>query len=211
MGYARRFLCNTAFQHPCRHRTTWTGCLKTAQEQTKHPVYNQIDYIISQAKLKSLLTDSRSYGGMETNTDHKIVVTKIDLKDMFAIWSKKPQLVNRIDVSKLSSDVGLQMKLTEAVATKLQNQGTIETAKTQMNHLVKCLMVAATETVGFVQTTHKGQRYDPEMEALSLQRKVLRLQIYEMKDPTKAKELQKQCNKLLHKREESNESRHRQA
>ena len=42
-------------------------------------------------KLKTLVSDSRSYGGTETNSDHKIVVTKIDLKGMFAIWCKKPQ------------------------------------------------------------------------------------------------------------------------
>ena len=33
------FLCNTAFQHPCRHRTTWTGWKKTTQGETKQPIY----------------------------------------------------------------------------------------------------------------------------------------------------------------------------
>ena len=59
--------------------------------ETKQPVYNQTDYVLSQMKLKTLVSDSRSYGGTETNSDHKIVVTKIDLKGMFAIWCKKPQ------------------------------------------------------------------------------------------------------------------------
>ena len=77
----------------------------------KEPVYNQIHYVLTQMKLKSLVSDSRSYGGAETNSDHKIVVTKIDLKGMFAIWSKKPQPVRRIDVTKLPSVAGLQRKL----------------------------------------------------------------------------------------------------
>ena len=192
------FLCNTAFQHPGRHWTTWTGWTKTTQGETKQPVYNQIDYVLSQMRLKSLWSDSRSYGAVETNSDHKIVVTKIDLKGMFGIRSKKPQPVRRIDVTKLPLDAGLQGKLKETVVIKLHNQGTIGTAKDQMNHLVKCLKGAAAETAGFVQTTRKGHRYDPEIETLSKQQKDLRLQINETKDPTKAKELKKQRNKGFH-------------
>ena len=86
------FLCNAAFQHPCRHRTTRTGWIKTTQGETKQPIYNQIDFILSQMKLKPLLSYSRSYGGAETNSDHKIVVAIIDLKGMFTIWSKNLSL-----------------------------------------------------------------------------------------------------------------------
>ena len=85
------FLCNTAFQHPCRHRTTWTGWIKTTQGETKQHIYNQIDFILSRMKLKLLLSDFRSYSGAETNSDHKIVVARIDLKGMFTIWSKQSQ------------------------------------------------------------------------------------------------------------------------
>ena len=35
------FQCNTAFQHSCRHRTTWRGWIKAAQGETKQPVCNQ--------------------------------------------------------------------------------------------------------------------------------------------------------------------------
>ena len=79
-------------------------------------------------KVKSLLTVSRSYGGVETAYDQKTIVAKI-LKGMFAIWSKKPQHVRRIDVTKLPSDAGLQRQLRETVVTKLHIQGTIGTAK----------------------------------------------------------------------------------
>ena len=117
------------------------------------------------------------------------MVAKTDLKGMFTIWSKKPQLVSRTDVTKLSSDAGLQKELTEAVATKKHNK--------DMSHLVKCLKDAAAETVGHAQTTHSSHRYDPEIEALSRQQKYLSLQVNETKHPAKAKELQKQHNKVL--------------
>ena len=124
-------------------------------------------------------------------------MAKTDLKGTFTIWSKKPQLVSRTDVTKLSSDAGLQKELTEAVATKMHNKDMNGTAKNRTNHLVKCLKDAAAETVGYAQTTHSSHQYDPEIEALSRQQKDLSLQVNETKHPAKAKELQKQHNKVL--------------
>ena len=118
-------------------------------------------FILSQMKLKPLLSDSESYGGAEKNSDHKIAVAKTDLKGMFTIWSKMPQPLSRIDVSKFSSDAGLQKELTEAVATKMHNKDMNGTAKNVMNHLVTCLKDAAAETVGHAQTTHSSHQYDP--------------------------------------------------
>ena len=98
---------------------------------------SQLWIIIADGPTIKTSTGNPQLGGAETNLDHKIVVTKIDLKGMFTIWSKKPQPINRIDVSKLPSDADLQQKLKEAVVIKLHNQGTISTEKDPLNLLVR--------------------------------------------------------------------------
>ena len=41
------FACNTAFEHPSQHKTTWTGWIPHPSSPTASlPVYNQIDYIL---------------------------------------------------------------------------------------------------------------------------------------------------------------------
>ena len=57
------FLCNTAFQHPSRHCTTWEGRFKPPGVTYNVPVYNTIDFIIIPTKYRSLLYDSHSYAG----------------------------------------------------------------------------------------------------------------------------------------------------
>ena len=70
-------LTNTLFQHKKSHRTTWTAPFRNfitrTGEERRNPVRNQIDYIITRKQHRGFVTDSRSYGGIRTNTDHKLV------------------------------------------------------------------------------------------------------------------------------------------
>ena len=74
-------VANSCFQHPAKHITTWsqqrtdTGAVNT--------IFNQIDYIICDQKHKHILTDARSYSGTETHSDHRLVVTRIEVN-----WAK---------------------------------------------------------------------------------------------------------------------------
>ena len=68
-------ITNTVFQHKQAHRTTWTSPDGTYK--------NQIDYIITKLQHKNLVTNSRSYGGIESYTDHNLVKTQINFR-----WSK---------------------------------------------------------------------------------------------------------------------------
>ncbi len=69
----RLFLSNTAFLHPKRHRTTWSGKI---QDKI---YYNQIDYIIMKASQKSVLVNARSFVNSRFLSDHKIVISTFDL------------------------------------------------------------------------------------------------------------------------------------
>ena len=59
------FAINTAFQHPCRHRTTRVSSIakpgRPADSDEKIPTYVQIDYILCRRKAKCLFNDARAF------------------------------------------------------------------------------------------------------------------------------------------------------
>ena len=65
-------LTNTQFKHKMAHRSTWVSVLKPKIER-KNLYRNQIHYIITRKRHKLFVTNSRSYSGIETTTDHKLV------------------------------------------------------------------------------------------------------------------------------------------
>ena len=83
----RKDLCitNTFFQHKLGHRTTWIAPMRSFKTydgtERRNPIRNQIDFIIIQKQIKHLVTNSRSYGGINTNTDHKMVIMNINLEE----------------------------------------------------------------------------------------------------------------------------------
>ena len=76
-------ITNTLFPHNLSHRTTWTApereYITYDGTVRRNPTRNQIDYVIIRNEHKHLLQDSRSYGGTQTDTDHKMVMSKIFL------------------------------------------------------------------------------------------------------------------------------------
>ena len=97
-------LTNTLFCHKLCHRTTWT-CPERKNSARKNPYRNQIDYIIVNNKFKSLLIDSRSFGGIETQTDHKLVKAKLKL-NWYKAYQKENSNANRtkLDIGKLKNE-----------------------------------------------------------------------------------------------------------
>ena len=91
------YLTNTTFNHKMAHRTTWTA--PERKEPVKHhdgtprinPYRNQIDYILTKCEHKKLITDSRSYGGFTTKTDHKLIKMSMNLQ-----WWKLTRNISKI-------------------------------------------------------------------------------------------------------------------
>ena len=71
-------LTNTFFRHRSAHITTWESPERT-QDFTdsrsgtvrKNPYRNQVDYVLIKNRQDIRVTDSRSYGGINTKSDHK--------------------------------------------------------------------------------------------------------------------------------------------
>jgi exonuclease III len=85
------FISNTNFKHSARHISTWRGHGKI-NNNNKHIIknnethklyFNQIDYILINKRDKLLLKDSRSYEGTNYKSDHKLVITTLNLNDYF--------------------------------------------------------------------------------------------------------------------------------
>jgi hypothetical protein len=74
---------NTFFAHRACHRTAWPGHRRDASTGQIVPIYNQIDYILTPHNQLNLVTNVRSYSGMLTESDHRLVVTTTSTKPAY--------------------------------------------------------------------------------------------------------------------------------
>ena len=79
-SYLRDFLVqnqlvvnNTKFKHKLAHRTTW----ECSNRYRYNPVRNQIDFILCKRKTFPSVSNSRSYNGFKTKSDHRLVISDI--------------------------------------------------------------------------------------------------------------------------------------
>ena len=104
------FACNTAFEHPSHHKTTWTGWIPhPSNPSTSIPDYKQIDYILCKTTSKCLLTDARSYGGATLSSDHKPVVARLQFSILPLVWKRLSRKSNvKFNVQQLCTDSSVQ-------------------------------------------------------------------------------------------------------
>jgi exonuclease III len=76
------YATNTRFQHPMRHRSTWSGIL-SQHDGTSKQFFNQIDYIAIDQSLKHCVKDARAYNGQSHVSDHSLVVSHMNLYAAF--------------------------------------------------------------------------------------------------------------------------------
>jgi exonuclease III len=97
-------LCNTLFPHKMAHRTTWEAPERKQEHKDKNgeirrnPYRNQIDYIMTRKKHRRFIEDARSYSGIETYTDHRLVKAKLNIE-----WykMKPPKNKSKLKIEKL--------------------------------------------------------------------------------------------------------------
>ena len=105
-------ITNTTFEHKLTNRTTWTAPMREfvtkEGKARRNPVRNEIEYIIVRQNMKHLVTNSRSYGGILTDSYHKIVIADINM-DLKKIYEKSCMArKNNIDVDKFQEDTKKQ-------------------------------------------------------------------------------------------------------
>ena len=117
-------LSNTLLYHKMAHRTTWTCPQRIDDHKDKHgqirrnPYRNQIDYILVRTKHKQMIQNSRSYSGINTNTDHRLVITTIKL-EWFKIYNSK-QEIERHNTHKLSGEASCKEAYQTTITEKYE-------------------------------------------------------------------------------------------
>lgn len=199
------FATNTAFKHPCRHRTTWTGHIADRKAKTESKatiaIFNQIDFVLCKAKAKLLLQDSRSYGGADLNSDHKVVITRLNINKICLLHKKHPKEREvRYDLPRLTSDPTTQASYKESLRKQLAMREHSCDPNKALSTLLKCMETSATSEIGVLKNNRHGRHTeDPLVSKLSAQQRALRLRIYQRGQSEDRTILRRERNNILHK------------
>ena len=122
-------ITNTLFQHKMPHRTTWECPERKNEHKDKdggvrrNPYRNQIDYILVRIKHRALITNSRSYNGLETFTDHRLVKANLNINWQLVKYNtKKRQSASSINIQLGLRDPSCRKLYSEAVKKAMENK-----------------------------------------------------------------------------------------
>ena len=190
------YACNTSFKHPARHTTTWHGTT-TARGNPDKTVkyYKQIDFILCRPKYKVNATDSRSYGGALLTSDHKPVVARFVLNRKYLVH-KKHKTKKKLDIGRLHDPIveqNMLLQFEELARSRTRTMNPNEDLNNLMADAYKC----AESTLGTIPPQkHKDFSSDPEVSAMSHERKSLIISNTQNKDPTDRREVKRRINQL---------------
>ena len=193
-----QFITNSSFRHPARHITTWSSQRKDPSTNMMIQIYNQIDYILMDEKQKQTLIDARSYSGTETYSDHRLVVTRIQI-NWAKIYKRKmtntqvQRFNNKILINDARSRNKYQKEINQRVE-ELKSENKNPTVWTEMKVIIK---EVAKEQLGYENKEKKRQVMDRKAANMSKQQQKLRLQIENTTDINKINELKKERKRIL--------------
>ena len=190
-------ITNTLFQHPARHKTTWTQTKHMKKTGKVSTIFCMLDYIICQQRHRHMFTNSRSYAGTTLTSDHRLVAAKIVVS-----WHRMRRMkctpTGRYNVDKIKY---LKDDYEKELSTRLDGlrdehkgkpQDLWDSAKTEMK-------TAAEKTVGTAERKSKTKSSNPVIESLSMKQKEQRLKINDgrIKSPDELETLKKERNQTL--------------
>ena len=199
------FICNSAFQHPAKHITTWTNRKKDPKTGKMISIYHQIDYIIMYKEQARTLLNARAYAGTETTSDHKLVKSEFEV-NWVKLYRKqsKGNKIKYFNTNKLIEDVetrkNYQVQLDREIQ-KMRREETVETGET-WNKLQTVIKQVAENVVGYKEKSKHNKFQDDELEIMSKQQKDLRLVIENTDDVQKVDEMKKKRKSILIKMKE---------
>ena len=164
------YATNTTFQHLYKNRTTWCGNIKDKQ------IFNQIDYIIiKQHELRrpNILRNSRSHEDMNFSSDHKIVITTLDLTTLYIQFSKfKTHSNNKIKVNRsiLAEDETSREKYQKYLEKYLLENKNLNDPNMYHDNLMQAISKSVKETLPQVEISKRRNvkfAEDQELQELS--------------------------------------------
>ena len=147
-------------------------------------------------------TDSQSYSGMLLHSDHRLVVAKLDLRQLFNVWGciEKAQIHKhvRYNTDSFVNDPYRAM-FHAAMSDSISKVNTNTTASerwTSMQHLLK---LAAESTIGkTAATTRRDTPHCSEMAAMSAKQRQLKLWHQNTRNSTTREGIKRQRKTILH-------------
>ena len=195
-------ITNTLFKHKMCHRTTWEAPFRNFKtregEERKNPVRNQIDYVITRKNHQKFVMDSRSYGGIATETDHKLVKTTLKIE-----WHKiksNTEKTEKIDISNFYNEDN-KTAYRKEVLKGIEEVEHQETIQDKWNSICQISKDAGKKVLGVI-TNHKEKK-DEKLQKLSTESKKIRQDILAAQDAEvrkKKKEQRKSLKKKLRER-----------
>ena len=159
----RLMISNTFFKHKISQRTTWIS--PNGKQK------NQIDFILVKKSRGIQIKNSRSYGGLTTSSDHKMVMMSCTFKWPYTKSNKNQPKIN---IENLRNDQTNET-FREKVKVKL-DESTIDNPQESWNEIVSTLISTSKEVLGMTKK-HQINNNNDEIIELSKQQKNLRLQI----------------------------------
>jgi len=185
-------LTNTIFKHKMCHRSTWISNL-TPSPPRKNQYRNQIDYVITRKKHINQCLDSRSFGGINTYTDHKLVKTTMKIK-MCKVKFNKPKVKPRIDKLRDEKIAIVYKEKTSELLQKYTKES--ETPQDIWTKICNACHEAAEITIP--KPDIKGKENIKEIEELSLKQRKIRNDIESTSDE-KLRNILKQDRRTIQK------------
>ena len=125
---------------PYRNFQTWNG------ESRLNPVRNKIDYVIMRNEHGRFVTNSRAYGGIETETDHKPIKTEVNFEwYKIKLKSGKPQ--RKLDIKGFSNK-SKQNEYNEEVRNNIDRIACQKSGQEKWNEICKVCMEGAEKVLG---------------------------------------------------------------
>ena len=191
-------VCNTFFKHKPSHITTWeapektNGCIDRNSKTPRNNRYrNQIDYILIRKHNGINITDARSYGGMLTTSDHKLVMVTCTIKWPYLPKTKYKAQLNIDNFQNHTIKKQYQNEITE----KLSKSTIADNNQNRWTQIVEIIHETAAKVLG----TKPKHRFhaNQQIKELSEKQKTIKQSISNTENKEKKHALQKERNNIL--------------
>ena len=189
-------ICNTSFQHKQSHIATWSRSIIDRETNQTKQIYNQIDYIIMDKIQAQSMTDARSYSNTETDSDHRIVVTRFQLQWSKIYHQKTKQKTTTTYHTNLLMNLDIRERYQQNLTDKLETLDTNQSVT--LPNIKEVIKKSASECLGFKKQNYGGHVTDDnQLQQMSQQQKQIHQILRNTKNPTKVIELKRKRNNIL--------------
>ena len=145
-----------------------------------------------------MLKDSRSYAGTLTYSDHRLVVTRVNFKDICLCYKRHSSSVQKFNTSELASNPSIQTKYRQALESTLSTVVPQQDPNEDLNNLLDSMKTAAVQSVGVLKRRLRNRSDNDEVKDLAYQRYLMRQQLNNNKSADRTT-LRSAINRLTNK------------